>query len=151
MAHRVIKKNYLEKIIFLMAHRVIKNLKPFSNNWKRFEIMGRCQMASPDGKRGRIEAQWERRAVAKLARKPKEKNIAKKRQQLAEAQQNFLPILSTSFAALQADILAKYIESIAKQSGGIFKSRGLWSIRRRWKRSISVWQLFHRCYSRAAA
>ncbi len=48
--------------------------------------MGHCGTASPERKR-RIEAQQKRRAVAKLARKPKEKNVAKRRQQLAEAQE----------------------------------------------------------------
>ncbi len=39
--------------------------------------MGRCQIASPERKRRRIEAQQKRRAVAKLAREPKEKTLRK--------------------------------------------------------------------------
>ncbi len=57
-----------------MVHRVIKNLKPFKNTWKKFEIMGR-RMASPERKRRRIEVRRKRRAVAKLARKLKEKTL----------------------------------------------------------------------------
>ncbi len=51
--------------------------------------MGRRRIASPEIKRRRIKAQRKRQAVAKLAREPKEKNVAKRRQQLAEAQQMF--------------------------------------------------------------
>ncbi len=51
--------------------------------------MDRRRIALPERKRRRIEAQQKRRAVAKLARKPKEKNVAERRQQLAEAQQRF--------------------------------------------------------------
>ncbi len=40
------------------------------------------RIASPERKRRRIEAPRKRRAVAKLARKPKEKNVVKRRQQL---------------------------------------------------------------------
>ncbi len=72
-----------------MVHRVSKYLKPFYNTWKKFEIIDRCRIASPERKRRRIKAQQKRRAVAKLARKPKEKNTAKRRQRLAEAQQRF--------------------------------------------------------------
>ncbi len=44
------------------------------------------RIASPKRKRRRIEAQRKQRAVAKLVRKPIKKNIAERRQQLAEAQ-----------------------------------------------------------------
>ncbi len=50
--------------------------------------MGRCRITSPERKR-RIEAQRKRRAVANIARKPKEKKNAKRRLQLAEAQRRF--------------------------------------------------------------
>ncbi len=113
-----------------MAHRVIKKLKPFKNTWKQFEIMVRRGIASPERKMRRIEAQRKRRAVAKLARKLKEKIAAKRRQQLAKAQQRFQDrnkksLLETFFTDSFDDILAKYIESIAEQSDGIFESRGL--------------------------
>ncbi len=51
--------------------------------------MGRRRIASPERKRRRIEARRKRQAVAKLGRKPKEKNLAKGWQQLAEAQRRF--------------------------------------------------------------
>ncbi len=50
--------------------------------------MGGCRIASPERKRRRIETQRKRRAIAKFARKPKEKNV-QRMQQLAEAQQRF--------------------------------------------------------------
>ncbi len=71
-----------------MVHRVIKNLKPFWSTWKKLEIMGRRRIASPERKR-RIEAQRKQWAVEMLARKPKEKNVAKRRQQVPEAQWRF--------------------------------------------------------------
>ncbi len=39
--------------------------------------MGRRRIPSPERKRRRIEAQQKRQAVAKLARKPKEKTLQK--------------------------------------------------------------------------
>ncbi len=53
--------------------------------------MGRRLIASPERKR-RIRARQKRQAVVKLSRKPKEKNVAKRRQQLAEAQGRFREI-----------------------------------------------------------
>ncbi len=51
--------------------------------------MCRPRIVSTERKRRRIEAQRKRRAVAKLAIKPKEKNVVRRRQQVAEAQQRF--------------------------------------------------------------
>ncbi len=51
--------------------------------------MGRHRITSPERKRRRIESQRKQRAVAKLARKTKERKEAKRGQQLAETQQKF--------------------------------------------------------------
>ncbi len=51
--------------------------------------MCRRGIVLPKRIRRRIEVQRKRQAVAKLARKPKEKTVAKRRQQLAEAQRRF--------------------------------------------------------------
>ncbi len=69
--HPVEQQPLKQFVPFLRVQRVIKNLKPFSNTRKKFEIMGRRRIASPERKRIRIEVQRKRRAVAKLARKPK--------------------------------------------------------------------------------
>ncbi len=45
-----------------------QKFEAFLNTWKKFKIMGRRGIASPERKRRRIEAQRESRAVAKSAK-----------------------------------------------------------------------------------
>ncbi len=91
--------------------------------------MGCRGIASPERKRRRIENQWKRRAVAKLARKPKEKNIAKRTQQLAEAQRRFRECNKKSslekFFTDSLDVICHVSKTDDKDGGKSFSNRFL--------------------------